>query len=187
MKLFYPSTSWYSCYLFHRWAIDTLLLAFVKFCTMRCIFSGPFDRWPMRSFSLFLANDRSYKTALSSWRKSKADLSFTQLQWLSNPSYPSSLSLQPSRLSIVSLRVSFFTRLVYLSLQLKGAITKRVTCPDGVNTATNAACCALFAVRDDIQVGYEFLSLTFRVNDNPYRKTYSMAASVERRFMSLFV
>ena len=31
------------------------------------------------------------------------------------------------------------------------AITKRVTCPDGVNTATNAACCALFAIRDDIQ------------------------------------
>ncbi|KAI0342746.1 short manganese peroxidase [Trametopsis cervina] len=33
----------------------------------------------------------------------------------------------------------------------KGAITRRVACPDGVNTATNAACCALFAVRDDIQ------------------------------------
>ncbi|KAI9062858.1 class II peroxidase [Trametes sanguinea] len=32
-----------------------------------------------------------------------------------------------------------------------GAITRRVTCPDGVNTATNAACCVLFAVRDDIQ------------------------------------
>ena len=31
------------------------------------------------------------------------------------------------------------------------AITRRVACPDGVNTATNAACCALFAVRDDIQ------------------------------------
>ena len=26
-----------------------------------------------------------------------------------------------------------------------------MTCPDGVNTATNAACCVLFAVRDDIQ------------------------------------
>ncbi|KAI0344867.1 short manganese peroxidase [Trametopsis cervina] len=33
----------------------------------------------------------------------------------------------------------------------QAAITKRVACPDGVNTATNAACCALFAVRDDIQ------------------------------------
>ncbi|THH27733.1 hypothetical protein EUX98_g6460 [Antrodiella citrinella] len=31
------------------------------------------------------------------------------------------------------------------------ALTKRVACPDGVNTATNAACCPLFAVRDDIQ------------------------------------
>ncbi|TCD71225.1 Manganese peroxidase 3 [Steccherinum ochraceum] len=31
------------------------------------------------------------------------------------------------------------------------AITKRVACPDGVNTATNAACCSLFAIRDDIQ------------------------------------
>ncbi|KAI0743410.1 peroxidase [Daedaleopsis nitida] len=32
-----------------------------------------------------------------------------------------------------------------------GALTRRVTCPDGVNTATNAACCSLFIVRDDIQ------------------------------------
>ncbi|EMD37100.1 MnP-short short manganese peroxidase [Gelatoporia subvermispora B] len=32
-----------------------------------------------------------------------------------------------------------------------GAITRRVTCPDGVNTVANAACCPLFAVRDDIQ------------------------------------
>ena len=31
------------------------------------------------------------------------------------------------------------------------ALTKRVACPDGKNTATNAACCALFAIRDDIQ------------------------------------
>lgn len=26
-----------------------------------------------------------------------------------------------------------------------------MACPDGVNTATNAACCTLFAIRDDIQ------------------------------------
>ncbi|KAI0367672.1 manganese peroxidase 2 [Pilatotrama ljubarskyi] len=32
-----------------------------------------------------------------------------------------------------------------------GAITRRVACPDGVNTASNAACCTLFAIRDDIQ------------------------------------
>ncbi|CDO72539.1 Class II peroxidase [Trametes cinnabarina] len=31
------------------------------------------------------------------------------------------------------------------------ALTRRVSCPDGVNTATNAACCQLFAVRDDLQ------------------------------------
>ncbi|TCD71232.1 hypothetical protein EIP91_011710 [Steccherinum ochraceum] len=38
------------------------------------------------------------------------------------------------------------------SIQLaSAALTKRVACPDGVNTATNAACCNLFAVRDDIQ------------------------------------
>ncbi|KAI0358485.1 manganase peroxidase [Trametes cingulata] len=41
---------------------------------------------------------------------------------------------------------------VLAALQVaNGAITRRVACPDGVNTATNAACCALFAVRDDIQ------------------------------------
>lgn len=34
---------------------------------------------------------------------------------------------------------------------LAGAITKRVACPDGVNTATNAACCVLFPVLEDIQ------------------------------------
>ncbi|EJD07914.1 manganese peroxidase [Fomitiporia mediterranea MF3/22] len=31
------------------------------------------------------------------------------------------------------------------------ALTRRVTCPDGVNTATNAACCPFFALRDDLQ------------------------------------
>jgi len=41
---------------------------------------------------------------------------------------------------------------VALSLNVaQAAITRRVACPDGVNTATNAACCALFAVRDDLQ------------------------------------
>lgn len=33
----------------------------------------------------------------------------------------------------------------------QGAIVKRVTCPGGRHTATNAACCKLFDVRDDIQ------------------------------------
>lgn len=31
------------------------------------------------------------------------------------------------------------------------ALTRRVACPDGVNTASNAACCNWFAVRDDLQ------------------------------------
>ena len=37
------------------------------------------------------------------------------------------------------------------ALVAQAAITKRVACPDGKNTAINAACCNLFAVRDDIQ------------------------------------
>ncbi|KAI0092974.1 melanin-decolorizing enzyme [Irpex rosettiformis] len=41
---------------------------------------------------------------------------------------------------------------IVLSLGIaQAAVTKRVACPDGKNTATNAACCALFAIRDDIQ------------------------------------
>ncbi|TFK44516.1 manganese peroxidase 3 [Crucibulum laeve] len=31
------------------------------------------------------------------------------------------------------------------------ALTKRVACPDGKNTATNAACCVLFPILEDIQ------------------------------------
>ena len=37
-----------------------------------------------------------------------------------------------------------------LIVRWTAALTRRVTCPDG-NTATNAACCSLFAIRDDIQ------------------------------------
>ncbi|KAJ3549006.1 hypothetical protein NM688_g5228 [Phlebia brevispora] len=40
---------------------------------------------------------------------------------------------------------------VSFALAASAAITRRVACPDGVNTAMNAACCALFAVRDDLQ------------------------------------
>lgn len=42
---------------------------------------------------------------------------------------------------------------VFLTLfgAANAAITRHVACPDGINTATNAACCALFAIRDDIQ------------------------------------
>ncbi|EIN09508.1 manganese peroxidase 1 precursor [Punctularia strigosozonata HHB-11173 SS5] len=41
--------------------------------------------------------------------------------------------------------------LLAVSQTAHAAITRRVACPDGVNTATNAACCAFFAIRDDIQ------------------------------------
>ena len=34
---------------------------------------------------------------------------------------------------------------------LVAALTRRVACPDGKNTATNAACCALFPVMEDLQ------------------------------------
>ena len=38
------------------------------------------------------------------------------------------------------------------NLRLQIALrTRNVACPDGVNTATNAACCSLFAVRDFLQ------------------------------------
>ncbi|ETW76658.1 manganese peroxidase [Heterobasidion irregulare TC 32-1] len=49
--------------------------------------------------------------------------------------------------------MAFGTLVAFASLisVASAAITRRVACPDGVNTATNAACCALFAVRDDIQ------------------------------------
>ncbi|TFK44517.1 RBPa precursor [Crucibulum laeve] len=52
------------------------------------------------------------------------------------------------------------------------ALTKRVACPDGKNTATNAACCVLFPILEDIQTNlfdggecgeevHESLRLTF--------------------------
>ena len=37
-----------------------------------------------------------------------------------------------------------------LTCRSSAALTRRVACPDGINTATNAACCALFPIRDDI-------------------------------------
>ncbi|RPD68904.1 peroxidase MNP1 [Lentinus tigrinus ALCF2SS1-7] len=54
---------------------------------------------------------------------------------------------------------------------VEAALTRRVACPDGKNTATNAACCALFPIRDDIvenlfhnqcaEEAHESLRLTF--------------------------
>ncbi|KAI0633657.1 peroxidase [Trametes polyzona] len=48
---------------------------------------------------------------------------------------------------------SFITLLSVLGAfqAVNGAVTRRVACPDGKNTATNAACCQLFAIRDDLQ------------------------------------
>lgn len=40
--------------------------------------------------------------------------------------------------------------LASLAAVVAAANFKRVTCPDGVNTATNAACCAFFSLRDDL-------------------------------------
>ena len=36
-------------------------------------------------------------------------------------------------------------------MHVLGAAVKRALCPDGINSAANAACCSLFAVRDDLQ------------------------------------
>ncbi|KAL5507601.1 GP1_6 [Sanghuangporus vaninii] len=41
--------------------------------------------------------------------------------------------------------------LVALAALASAANYKRVACPDGVNTATDEACCAFFALRDDLQ------------------------------------
>ncbi|KAI5116829.1 hypothetical protein M0805_006241 [Coniferiporia weirii] len=40
---------------------------------------------------------------------------------------------------------------VALAVLASAANYKRVTCPDGVNTATDEACCVFFALRDDLQ------------------------------------
>ncbi|EJD05363.1 manganese peroxidase 1 [Fomitiporia mediterranea MF3/22] len=60
---------------------------------------------------------------------------------------------------------------VALAALVNAANYKRVTCPDGVNTATNEACCPFFALRDDLQANlfnntcgedvHETLRLTF--------------------------
>ena len=41
--------------------------------------------------------------------------------------------------------------LMLILTSIPGAVTKRALCPDGKNSAVNAACCSLFAVRDDLQ------------------------------------
>ncbi|KIJ47125.1 class II peroxidase [Sphaerobolus stellatus SS14] len=46
---------------------------------------------------------------------------------------------------------SFISFVGFSVAAVQAANFRRVTCPDGVNTATNAACCAFFALRDDLQ------------------------------------
>ncbi|KAI0790377.1 manganase peroxidase [Abortiporus biennis] len=41
--------------------------------------------------------------------------------------------------------------LLALAVASNGALIRRVACPDGIHTATHAACCALFPIVDDIQ------------------------------------
>ncbi|KAJ3553707.1 hypothetical protein NM688_g3469 [Phlebia brevispora] len=55
-----------------------------------------------------------------------------------------------------ALEMAFKQLLIAVTIALafkvaQGALTRRVACPDGVNTATNAACCSLFALRDTLQ------------------------------------
>ncbi|KAI0318275.1 manganese peroxidase 1 precursor [Amylostereum chailletii] len=40
---------------------------------------------------------------------------------------------------------------IALAAVANAALTRRVACPDGKNSANNAACCVLFPIRDDIQ------------------------------------
>jgi hypothetical protein len=46
---------------------------------------------------------------------------------------------------------SLLTLVILPVVAVRAANFKRVTCPDGKNTATNAACCDFFALRDDLQ------------------------------------
>ena len=47
----------------------------------------------------------------------------------------------------------FFVAFTLLTVifNASAALTRRVACPDGKNTATNAACCAWFPILEDIQ------------------------------------
>ena len=41
--------------------------------------------------------------------------------------------------------------LLALALSVSAASIKRVACPDGKHTATNAACCVFFSLADELQ------------------------------------
>ncbi|KAF8056549.1 putative versatile peroxidase [Lyophyllum atratum] len=73
----------------------------------------------------------------------------------------------------MTLKAFFASLLVLGTVQVaQAALTRRVACPDGTHTATNAACCTLFPILDDIQANlfdggecgeevHESLRLTF--------------------------
>ena len=48
-------------------------------------------------------------------------------------------------------RSNLYARTDYSVASLTGATVKRALCPDGTHVTANAACCSLFAVRDDLQ------------------------------------
>lgn len=62
------------------------------------------------------------------------------------------LPLPPSAAALAA-AMSFKAFLGFITLvtAVSAANFKRVACPDGKNTATNAACCAFFSLRDDLQ------------------------------------
>lgn len=77
-------------------------------------------------------------------------ISLEQIQWSTGPSFHLFPSLPFSKVPTVS--HSPQSRSTYSEIYVfQAALTKRVSCPDGKNTAANAACCPLYAVRDDIQ------------------------------------
>lgn len=47
--------------------------------------------------------------------------------------------------------LKFFTVTINLASLAFAASYKRVTCPDGVHTATNDACCVFFSLADELQ------------------------------------
>ena len=90
--------------------------------------------------------DTQFSTLLSSARRLK--------EWPSKLSSPSSPSRRPSRSQTVRrfpLPSQLGARFLTCIWAVAAALTRRVACPDGKNTATNAACCQLFAIADDLQ------------------------------------
>ena len=54
-------------------------------------------------------------------------------------------------LAMLSKSVIVLSSLLVSFSGARAALTRRVACPDGKNTATNEACCAWFPILEDIQ------------------------------------